>query len=318
MTLADLKAYRAIWPEPLRTSYHGYQVYALGRPSLGGVNTIDTLNLLEAADLKRHGHYTTSPDALYEFIQICRTSYLLSYRMDVLKKHLPELDLSTESRGKKESARLLWQKMHEPVWQKVLSATGLKGTGNNHSAGVVTVDERGNVAALLHSINGSLWGDTGIFVDGISIPDSASIQQWWISKLKPGDRLPEPTYPLIVLKNDKPYLASSCVGRATHTVTINNLVNILDFGMDPKKSIGTPNFFGPLWSSNELNKEALVEGDFAENLVQAVIAKGQEIKLLSKSESWPQRGFWVAIQIDPKTGNRIGVSPSLFGYAAGY
>jgi hypothetical protein len=65
--------------------------------------------------------------------------------------------------------------------------------------------------------------------------------------------------------------------------------------------------------------EALAEGDFAENLVQAVIAKGQAIKLLSKTEARAQRSYLVAIQIDTKTGKRVGVAPpGLNGYVAAY
>jgi len=327
MTLADLKAYRAIWSEPLQTSYHGYQVYTLGLPSLGGVNTIEALNLLEVADLKRHGHYTTSPEALYGFIQICRAGYFLSYFPHLFKTNLAELDLSPESRMKKESARLLWKKMNEPAWQESFSVLKPKSAGSNHSAGVVAVDAQGNVAALLHSINTLFWGATGIFVDGISIPDSATFQQSEIAKLKPGDRLPETTNPVIVLKNDRPYLASSCTGSALHPTTLNNLVNVLDFDMGPKRSIDTPNFRGPFFGTNpgggppasQLYKEGLAEGDFAEKLVEAIIAKGQEIKLLSTMEERAQRGFWVAIQIDPKTGKRVGVAPPVSnGCAAGY
>jgi gamma-glutamyltranspeptidase/glutathione hydrolase len=125
MTLADLKAYRPIWSEPLQTSYRGYQVYSLGRPSLGGVNTIEALNLLEAAELKQYGHYTTSPEALYEFIQICRVNYILSYfPPPTLKMFLPDLDASPESRVKKDTARLLWRKMHEPGWKKWFQQSG--------------------------------------------------------------------------------------------------------------------------------------------------------------------------------------------------
>src|SRR5262245_1697284 len=102
-------------------------------------------------------------------------------------------DLSPESRMKKESTRLLWQKMHEPAWQQMISAIKPKIPGTNHSAGVVAVDTQGNVAAVLHSINTNLWGTTGIFVDGISIPDSAAFQQSQIARIKPGDRLPETT-----------------------------------------------------------------------------------------------------------------------------
>jgi len=319
MTLADLKAYRPIWSEPVQTSYHGYQVYSLGYPSIGGVNTIEALNLLEEADLKRHGHYTASPESLYDFIQICRVAHFLPYwAPEFVKMYLPGVDPAPEARVKKENARLLWRKMNEPVWQKIFSAMKPKSAGANHSAGVVAVDAQGNVAALLHSFNGGIWGTQGIFVDGISIPESASFQQTEIAKLKPGDRLPESTNPVIALKDGKPYLASSTIGVSLHQTNLNNLVNVLDFGMDLKKSIDTPNFRGPFWgmvigggpASPQLYKEALAEGDFAEKLVEAVIAKGQDIKLLSKTEAMQQSGLWTAILIDPKTGVRIGASPT--------
>jgi len=177
------------------------------------------------------------------------------------------------------------------------------------------------------SINAALWGTTGIFVDGISIPDSAAYQQPQIARIKPGDRLPDPTNPVIVLKNDKPYLASSCVNSAIHQTTMNNLVNVLDFGMDLKKSIDTPNFMGPFLGSpsgggpplSQLYMELLAEGEFDEKMVKSVVAKGQAIKLLPKHQTLDQISYWVAIQIDPKTGKRIGVTtPLLNGESAGY
>src|SRR5262245_26549079 len=328
VTLADMKAYRPIWSEPLQTSYRGYQIYSLGLPSLGGVNTIEAFNLLEAADLKQSGHYTTSPEALYEFIRICRAGYFLSlFPTDIIKTYLPDLDLAPESRVKKESARLLWRKMHEPGWEKMLSVFAPKDKGDNHSAGVVAVDGQGNVAAVLHSINTAVWGTTGIFVDGISIPDSASFQQSQIDRIKPGDRLPDPTNPLIVLKNEKPYLASSSVGSALEEVIMSNLVNVLDVGMDLRKALDTPIVVGPVFGSRvgkgppvvELDMERVAEGKFDENLVKAVVAKGQAIKILQKDQTRGQCGYWVAIQIDPKTGKRVGVAPPLLnGQVAGY
>ena len=46
--------------------------------------------------------------------------------------------------------------------------------GQTSHAALVAVDARGDVAALLHSINTVLWGENGIFVDGVSIPDAAA------------------------------------------------------------------------------------------------------------------------------------------------
>lgn len=42
----------------------------------------------------------------------------------------------------------------------------------DHSSGVVAVDRWGDIAAVTHTIYTALWGKTGIFVGGISIPDS--------------------------------------------------------------------------------------------------------------------------------------------------
>ena len=106
---------------------------------------------------------------------------------------------------------------------------------------------------------------------------------------------------------------------------MSNLVNVLDFGMDLKRSIDTPNFLGPYFGNfvgggpvPQLYMELLAEGEFDESLVKAVIAKGQDIKLLPKPQTGGY-GYWVAVQIDPKTGKRIGVAPPLLnGEIAGY
>lgn len=68
-----------IWSEPLRTTYREYQIRAIGFPSFGGLSAIEGLNLLEAADLFGHGHYTASPEALYWFIQISRVAGLVGF-----------------------------------------------------------------------------------------------------------------------------------------------------------------------------------------------------------------------------------------------
>jgi len=67
--------------------------------------------------------------------------------------------------------------------------------------------------------------------------------------------------------------------------------------------------------------ELLAEGEFDENLVKAIVAKGQAIKLLPKDQTQTRRqlGWWVAIQIDTKSGKRVGVAPSgLNGSVATY
>jgi len=332
MTLKDLEDYDVVWSEPFQTTYKGYEVFSLGLPSVGGLNTVEALNLLEIADLQKYGHYTESAEALYWFIQISRASYYfneflmndLPVSRNSLRKFFPDADLSLESRLAKETAKRVWDRLQEEGGWGVLNEEVIEAQKKpEHSAAVIAVDDEGNVAAVLHSINTMGWGGTGIFVDGISIPDSACFQQELLDKTGPGVHMPEPTNPLIVLKDGKPVYASSAIGMGLHEVTIQNLVNILDFGMDPQKAAYAVKFGVPSLSfvDNEIipqgHKQGVVEGDFSDTILEAVRKMGQEIQV--EKQFGFVHGFWVGVTIDPKTGKmQGGVSKYHNGHTVGY
>src|SRR5262249_37519229 len=144
-----------------------------------------------------------------------------------------------------ETARVLWREIER---RGGLSWATRFRIGNRfeHSDAVVAVDERGNLAALCHSINTTWWGSTGIFVDGVSIPDSASFQQVEIAQAGPGNRLPDVMNPVMVTKDGQPKLASACIGASLHETTIQHLVSVLDFGMAPHEAVDAPVFLNPL------------------------------------------------------------------------
>ncbi|MDH4270358.1 MAG: gamma-glutamyltransferase [Candidatus Aminicenantes bacterium] len=327
MTLDDLAAYKPLWTEPLQETFRGYRVVSLGAPNAGGLWTLANLKLFEAADVKKHGHYTRSPEALYYLIQIDRlNSAFFRQPPELLKSYFPDIDPSPEARLKPETIHRFWSQIQRPDWRE--TAKGLiSGTPRtDHSAGVIAVDERGNVASLLHSINCVAWGATGIFVDGISIGDSASFQQNLIARVGRGVRLPESTNPLIVLKDGKPILASTSIGSALQEATFQNLINILDFGMNPKTSVDQPNTMGPFFGFSsmsaplrpELEKEAVREGDFSEEVLSGVRALGQEIKVVPMDRA-SQQGFWIGIAIDPKTRKLLGGVYTMFNaFVEGY
>lgn len=56
-----------------------------------------------------------------------------------------------------------------------------------------------------------------------------------LKKYGPYAASPDPSNPLIVLKGGKPILASAAVGSGLHEATLQNLINVLDFDMDPKR-----------------------------------------------------------------------------------
>ncbi len=338
MTMKDLERYRPIWSEPVRTRYHGYEIAAIGLPNVGGVNIVEALNLAELADLSQYGHPTESAEALYRLIRISRLSDIMGTSLtsrrgapvDLLRRQAPELDPGLEARLSKDAARRTWARMQQPGWDQLnqdvfAEQAAAWATGSDHSDAVVAVDRDGNVAALLHTINTATWGSTGIVVEGVSIADPAAGQQPTIARVGPGARLPEPTNPLIVFKDGKPVLASSSIGMGVHEVTLQSVLNVLDYGMDPKAAVDTGQFLRPLVgglareASTEPGSQIVAEGELGPTLLDAVRALGQSIKVVPRAQAASWRGGWVGIRLDPATGRLQGGTTRLYnGWALGY
>ena len=320
ITPADMADYRALWTDPIETTFRGYRVVATGPPETGGLATLGSQKVVETGDLKKYGEYTRSSDMLYDLIQISRREGMLANAPAQLRKqYFPASGGSVNVLLTSEAAAATWKYIQQHMRPPEAGEAGI-----NHTAAVIAADARGNVACVLHSLVGFYWGGTGIFVDGISIPDSASFQQKAIAKAGPGARLPGPADLIIVLKEGKPVLASAAIGVALAQATLQNLVNILEFGMDPKTSADQPNTEGPYFGLNpngtsrpEMDQETVAEGEFSQAVLDGVRARGQAIKVVDRN--YGQRGYWIGIQID-KGAHMLagGVTPFSTGMAEGY
>jgi gamma-glutamyltranspeptidase/glutathione hydrolase len=327
LTLKDLADYRVNWMQPLELSYGHYRLVSLAPPNFGGATTLIAMNLVAAADLRQFGHYTASADALYWFIQITRIATMLASRpAGSFRTQFPEIDLSPTSLMMPETAKKIWQRMQQSDWRQVMDNLRDGKPAPSHSAGVVAVDTDGNMASLVHSINSIGWGSTGIFIGGVSVPDSACIQQGLVAKAGPGKPLPGPANPVIALDQGRPVLGCSAIGSGLHPVTIQNLTNVLEFSMSPKQAADTPNFMGPYFgiqldgpAKPEMEKETLGEGDFTDKIIADVEALGQQIKSVPKLQNRAQLGYWIGISSDPTTKLlKGGVTPELSARVEGY
>jgi gamma-glutamyltranspeptidase/glutathione hydrolase len=305
ITLQDLGAYRAVWEEPLQTTFREYQVFVPGFSSREGVNIVEALNLLESPDLKKYGHYMKSPENLFWLCQILRCQDLMWLPPDIARRQ-DGMDLSPAGRVTKQNAAEICERMRNGTWRYTQQ---LKKASGGHSDAVVVVDRWGNVAALTHTINADLWGETGIFVDGVSIPDSATFQRKQIHEVGPGKRLPDTMGPLLVLRDGKPIFCSSAIGSGLHEKTVQVLLNILEFGMDPQEAVDAP-YVLPMKRDKKGPMARLIEGTFDQKLIDELQALGQPAVILRPADiaewgSW--RGLLVGIKLDPKTNARRGV-----------
>jgi gamma-glutamyltranspeptidase/glutathione hydrolase len=297
LTLEDLKRYQAIWEEPLQANYREYTVYT--PTPWGGVNMIQALNLLELANLKQYGPSTTSPRSLFSLMEISACQGLRKER-------------SRTSLLSKKDAAEIWGQITNGTWRGLPKAMRKVAGSSPHTDGLIVVDQWGNMAVVNHTINSMLWGKTGLFVDGVSIPDSAAFQGSDIAKAGPGNRLPVGMCPLIVCRDGKPFLGSAATGGGLHAKTLQMLANILDFGMDPQTAVDMPTFVG--WGAGQ------VEADmFAPKVLDELKQMGLSIEVISPKQAGVSRGYWAGVQIDPVT-RRIkgGVSRGLGGGVVGY
>lgn len=74
LTLEDLRDYRAVLAEPLRGTYRDCEIISANVPLAGG-SVIEAMNILENADLRSMGHYTSSPATLHLIAETLRRIY---------------------------------------------------------------------------------------------------------------------------------------------------------------------------------------------------------------------------------------------------
>ncbi|GAA0606884.1 hypothetical protein GCM10010174_25000 [Kutzneria viridogrisea] len=161
----------------------------------------------------------------------------------------------------------------------------------SHSDFVLAVDAEGNVAAACHSINTSLWGCTGLFAGGVSIPDAASFQQQVLAGLGPGQHVPFPANPAIVLRGGRPVLASSSIGAGLHCATLQCLHAVLGLGVPVDEVVRRPLFHGPDYLAGDTVNTPLedrIKGKRVGSTWQQALARARESGV-------PQEQAWDAV-----------------------
>lgn len=292
LTLEDLKNYQVEWNEPLKQDYGNFELYVHGFPALGGVNTIEALNLIEQAKLSEKPLYYENAEVLKDLSNIIKIGELAPY-LEAPLKSIPNLDFTPTGRIKKENAVILYNLIHQGHLFGTSDST--KNTPK-HSDAVVVIDKKGNICAMTHSINAVSWGGTGIFIDGISIPDPASFQQAEVAKAGPGKRLPDPTNPGIIFKNGKPVLGFASIGAGLHAKTITSLLAVMDYQLNPQEAIELPDL-------GFINFVAKSDGSFARTIdttgfKKDIVVKANDLSNDGFEHNTTMPGYWVGIKRD--------------------
>lgn len=310
LSLEDLAAYQPTWEVPDSVEFMGNRVYGLPTPNRGGPSALMALNLASAAGFGSGEVKHASAQALQgvERIETATDMVWGSRGRAALASHSDKVpSLWEESFGHAEGGAALWQLAQSEEWPDIVEeAFGLPQTGG-HSDAIVAVDKHGNVIAMLHTINTAGWGTTGLFVDGVSIPDSGASQQRSMLAVGPGGRMPDHGAPILALRDGKPVFASSATGSGLVDAIWQKAIDVLAFGRDPADAADAPT----------LHRGQVERGAFPRETLEGARGLGASLEVIERFGGF-QRGFWVGVTLDPLgQGMRAAAEGLLDGVAVG-
>ena len=297
MTLEDLASYEVRWDRPLVAELgDGYTLYTNPPPNNGGVGMIEAQRLARASGLIEEEHWSRSGESLKKALDITQVGIITFVPPQMQGMLFPGIDFSPESRVTPEHAEKLWG-----LIASGRRASNWKPQVPKHSDDVVAVDRWGNIAAITHTINAVLWGKTAIVVDGVSIGDPGSFQQQQIARAGPGNRLESPTETGVLFQNGKPALGFASMGSGLHQRTFQGLLGFMHFGMTVDQAIDAPDFFSPAFDPATFQTTFRVPaGKFSKDVLDAT---GYAYEELEPGEArLGGEGLWVAVSVDPETG----------------
>lgn len=317
LTEKDLAGYHAHWTEPISASYRGYEVYEMPPNSSGHV-LLQELNMVEQFDLQALGCNTA--ESIHLMVEAKKLAFAdrEKFVADPRWLDIPLEGMLSKAYAVERARRINLDRAATDI------PPGVPEQFEDTTCFCVA-DRWGNAVCLLQSIQSGfgsslIAGDTGILLNN-------RMTYWHLEAnhpncLMPGKRVRHTMNPVIVTKENKPFLICGTPGADTQVQTNLQLVtHVIDFGMNPQEAVEAPR-----WRSLQNPMESTVphtcadvlqlEGRFAADIRQRLAGKGHDLEIL---DDWGGPGSAQAILIHPESGALIGGSdPRRDGYAVGW
>lgn len=306
ITLEDLKAYQAHEREPIRGTYRGHPILAMGPSSSGGTAVIQMLNILENFDIRlgeegsakaRHLHVEAARRAFKDRAEFSGDPAFF--------------DIPTNK---------LISKEHAAQWAKGISlakATPLPVTAadkeSNDTTHFSVIDAAGNIVSNTYTLNGFYGSQVIPKGTGVLFNDIMSgFGTRGRNKIEARKRPVSSMSPVLVLNKDSsPWVALGSPGSQTIPNTVLQVItNMIDFKMSLRDAIDYPRIHHQ-GTPDRIDAEPAA-------LVTEVAAKlkemGHRINPALRSQ-----GDVHAVAVEPKTNMRLGWSDGRRGgKAIGY
>jgi len=308
LSAEDLTAYSPVWRAPLHRDYRGYRVFSMPPPSSGGGMLLEALEILEPGKTAALG--LNSPPYLARLVEAMRQIFIdrAAYYGDPDFVKVP-------------IGFLLSPQRIDEIRRKALEIHPQPEAPRDHGTShLCVVDGDGNIVSLTTTIN-TPFGvrmtvpQTGIILndemdDFALAPDVANVyglRGASLNSIAPGKRPLSSMTPTIILKDGSPVLTLGGSGGPTIvTATLQVLLNVLDFHLNPERAIRSPRIHHQYVPATVVIEQAMPAADRG-----ALAAMGFQVKTV------PALGDEEAIQITPD-GYDGAADPRKGGAAMGY
>ncbi|MCH7653898.1 MAG: gamma-glutamyltransferase [Chloroflexi bacterium] len=252
-TMEDMAEYEPQWQEPIRIGYRDYEVYTTP-PNSSGFQILQTLKLLEGYGRDRL--VFQSPEALHlmmEAVKLCTTDRI-RYAGDPDVVDVPVRGLLSDEYAAKQRRRIDPESAAlvsgEHYSRKIAAEAIGPGNPEEFDGGMTThfavADRDGNVVSVTQTLGGGFGsavapGDTGIFLNNMCY--WFDLEEGSPNLIGPGVRVDFVVAPTHTFKNGKFYASMGTPGSwGILQTTVQFLMHLLDFGMDPQEAIEAPRF----------------------------------------------------------------------------
>jgi gamma-glutamyltranspeptidase/glutathione hydrolase len=245
----DFEQYKVRELAPVTCNYRGYEIISSPPPSSGGVIICEILNVLEGYPLSYLGY--GSAETVHVMVEAMRHAYI--DRNAALGD--PDFVENPVSKLLDKAYAAQIRDSIDPYRAGVSKDLMPKGMGESHETTHYSIiDNDGNAVAVTYTLNGTFGA--GVVADGTGIllnnemddftskpgvPNLYGLVQGEANAIQPKKTPLSSMSPTIIAKDGKPFMVIGSPGGARIiTITLEAIINVVDFGMDIGQAIDSP------------------------------------------------------------------------------
>jgi gamma-glutamyltranspeptidase/glutathione hydrolase len=312
ITKADLAAYEAKERAPVRGTFNGYEIIAMGPPSSGGTVMLETLNILEHFGVAKMDRW--SPDYLQLRIEAARRAYADRARWlgDPDFVTVPVARLTSKAYADTLARGIKRDRASKSVdiGSDILTVRTAESNETTHFS---VVDAQGNAVSNTFTLEGG-YG-SGVVVRGVGFilnnemgdfnkkPGDTNVGGdigTSANLIAPGKRMLSSMSPAIVTRDGRLALVTGSPGGRTIPNTVLDVVlGVTAFGESIRQAVDAPRLHHQ-WLPDSTTIEA---GKVSAATISALRARGQAVRIADGKQ-----GDAHSIWVDPKTGIAYGAA----------